>query len=120
MVKNPPANAGDARDVGSVPRPGRSPGVESGNPLQYSCLENPMDKGAWQATFHGDSKSQSEMTEHRGTFKILLFNILVITSGEKKWGRGKTGVGNEEVQTIIYKINKHSQSYGFSSGHVWM
>ena len=77
-----------------------------------------MDKGAWQATFHGDSKSQSEMTEHRGTFKILLFNILVITSGEKKWGRGKTGVGNEEVQTIIYKINKHSQSYGFSSGSV--
>ena len=40
----------------------------------------------------------------------------MITSGEKKWGRGKTGVGNEKVQTIIYKINKHSQSYGFSSG----
>ena len=44
MVKHPPANAGDARDVGSIPGLGRSPGGENGNPLQYSCLENPMDK----------------------------------------------------------------------------
>ena len=49
VVKNPPANAGDARDVGSIPRSGRSPGEGHGNPLQYSCLENPMDIGAWQA-----------------------------------------------------------------------
>ena len=50
MVKNLPANAGD---VGSVPGSGRSPGEENGNPLQYSCLGNPMDRGAWQATVHG-------------------------------------------------------------------
>ena len=49
MVKNPPANAGD---VGSIPGLGRSPGGGHGNPLQYSCLENPMDRGAWQATVH--------------------------------------------------------------------
>ena len=53
VVKNPPANAGDERDVGSIPGSGRSPGGGHGNPLQYSCLENPMDRGAWQATLHG-------------------------------------------------------------------
>ena len=47
MVKNPPANAGDARDLGSIPGLGKSPGEENGNPLQYSCLGNPMDRGAW-------------------------------------------------------------------------
>ena len=50
MVKNPPTNAGDIRDTGSIPGLGRSPGEGIGNPLQYTCLENPMDKGAWQAT----------------------------------------------------------------------
>ena len=50
MVKNLPANAGD---LGSIPGSGKSPGGGLGNPLQYSCLENPMDRGAWQATVHG-------------------------------------------------------------------
>ena len=50
MVKNPPANAGDAGDMGSIPGSGRSHGEGNGNLLQYSCLENPMDRGAWQAT----------------------------------------------------------------------
>ena len=49
VVKNPPANAGDVRDMGSIPRLGRSPGGGHGNPLQYSCLENPMDRGVWWA-----------------------------------------------------------------------
>ena len=52
VVKNLPANAGDIRDMGSIPGLGRSPGGGNGNPLQYSCLENPMDRGAWQATVH--------------------------------------------------------------------
>ena len=56
MVKNPPANAGDAGDVSSTPGSGRSPGGGHGNPLPYSCLENPMDRGAW-ATVHGVTKS---------------------------------------------------------------
>ena len=59
MVKNTPANAGDARDVGWIPGSGKSPGVGSGNPLQYSCLENPLDRGAWWATVHRVTKSQT-------------------------------------------------------------
>ena len=59
MIKNPPANIGDAGDLGSVPGLGRSPGGEKGNPLQYSCLENLMDTGAWWATVHGVTKSQT-------------------------------------------------------------
>ena len=57
VVKNPLANSGDTGDVGSVPGLGRSPGVGNGNPLQYSCLENPMDSAAWWATVHGVAKS---------------------------------------------------------------
>ena len=57
MVKNPPANAGDVRDAGSVPGLGRSPGEGHGNTLQYSCLENDMDRGAWWATVYGVAKS---------------------------------------------------------------
>jgi len=52
MVKNPPASEGDLRDMGSIPGSGRSPEGGHGNPLQYSCLENPMDSRAWQATVH--------------------------------------------------------------------
>ena len=52
MVKNPPANAGDIRDMGSIPGSGKSPGGGHGNPLQYSCLENPIDSGAWQDTIY--------------------------------------------------------------------
>ena len=56
MVKNPPATAGDARDAGSIPGSGKSPGEGNGNPLQYSCLRNPMDRGGWWATVHGFAK----------------------------------------------------------------
>ena len=52
VVKSPYANAGDVRDMGLIPGSGRSPGGGHGNPLQYSCLENPMDRGAWRATVH--------------------------------------------------------------------
>ena len=59
MVKNPPVNAGDVRDTSSIPGSGRSLGGGHGNPLQYSCLENPMDRGAWQAIVHGVAESQT-------------------------------------------------------------
>ena len=58
VAKNPPANAGDAGDVGSIPGSGRSPGGGHGNPLQYSCLENSKDRGAWWAPVHGVAKSR--------------------------------------------------------------
>ena len=56
MIKNPPANVGDAGDTGSIPESGRYPGEGNGNPPQYSCLGNPMDRGAWQAAVHGVAK----------------------------------------------------------------
>ena len=62
MEKNPPANAGDVRDAGLTPRSGRSPGGGHGNPLQYSCLGNLMDRGVWRATVHGIAK-ESDTTE---------------------------------------------------------
>ena len=61
VVKNLPVNAGDLRDVGSIPGWGRFPGEGNSNPLQYSCLENPMDRGAWQATVHGVEKSRRQL-----------------------------------------------------------
>ena len=59
VVKNPLVNAGDLTDKGSIPGSGRSPGEGNGNPLQYSCLENPIDRGAWQATVHGVAESDT-------------------------------------------------------------
>ena len=60
QVKNPPANAGDA---GLIPGPGRSPRDGNGNPLQYSCLGNPMDRGAWRAAVYGVAKSQTQLSD---------------------------------------------------------
>ena len=59
MVKNLPAVQVDAGDMGSIPESGRSPGEGHGNPLQYACLENPMDRGAWQVTIHSVAKSRT-------------------------------------------------------------
>ena len=58
-VKSIPVNTGDSRDMGSIPGLGRPPEVGNGNPLQYSCLENSMDRGAWRATAHGVAKGQT-------------------------------------------------------------
>ena len=62
VVKNPPAKTGDIRDAGSIPESGRSPGGGHGNPLQCSCLENPMDRGAWQAIVHRVTESDTTKT----------------------------------------------------------
>ena len=59
VVKNPSADAGDTGEAGSIPGLGRSPGGGNGNSLQYSCLENPVDRGAWQATVHGVTESRA-------------------------------------------------------------
>ena len=71
VVKNPPANAGNTRDSGLIPGLGRSPGEGNGNPLQYSCLENPMDRGAWEATVYGVTKSQTRLSD----FTSLIFTV---------------------------------------------
>ena len=63
MVKNPPANVGDTRDAGLIPGSGRSPGVGNDNLLQYTCLENFMDKEAWQATVHRAAESWTQLSD---------------------------------------------------------
>ena len=63
VVKNPPANAGDIRDANSIPGKGRSPGRGHGNPLQYSCLKNSMDRGVWRATVHRVAHSQIQLKQ---------------------------------------------------------
>ena len=72
MVKNLPANADDTADKGSVPGLGKSPGEGNGNPLQYSCLENPMDGGAWWTTVHGVTKSRTRLSNFTFTFKLKI------------------------------------------------
>ena len=62
-AKNQPANAGDTGDAGSISGSGRSPGTGNGKPLQYFCLENSMNRGAWQAVVHGVTKSQTGLSE---------------------------------------------------------
>ena len=64
VVKNPLADSGDAEDTSSIPESGKSPGGKHGNPLQYSCLENSMDRGAWWITVHGVIKSSTRLSEH--------------------------------------------------------
>ena len=78
VVKNPPANIGDARNVGSIPGSGRSPGVGNGNLFQYSCLENAMDRGALQATVHGSQKVRHEWA-HTAQYKPRPASYLSLT-----------------------------------------
>ena len=85
MLKNPPAKAGGAREVGSIPGSGRSPGGGNGNLLQYSCLRNPRDRGTGQATAHGVTGSQRELSMHVSKINkqsIYYMTTLVILTTE--------------------------------------
>ena len=73
MLKNSSANAGDTGDMGSIPELGRSPGGGHGTPLQYSCLEKPMDRGAWWAIVHRVAKSQARLSKHSCTHLQRVF-----------------------------------------------
>ena len=84
VIKNLSANAGDRRDMGSTPGSGRSPGGRLGDPLQYSCLENPIDRGAWLATVHRIAKSRTQLKQlstHAQMSKLFvkcqIVNILI-------------------------------------------
>ena len=85
VVKNMPANTKDIRDVGSIPGSGRSLGGGHGNPLQYSCLENPMGRGAWQATVHGVSQSQTRLSDLACTHACTHPSSLLADSGRLYW-----------------------------------
>ena len=75
MVENLPANAGDPGDEGLIPGSGKSPGGRNGNLLQYSCLENSMDRGPWWATTQGVAKSQTQLSTH--TFNYISVSLLL-------------------------------------------
>ena len=98
MVKNPPANAGDARDVGSILESGRPLRVGNGNPLQYHCLENPMDRGAWQATVHGVAK-ESDTTQNAHAIVSLYF----VAQGDICPGKS-TAVKGLRFQSVSYTL----------------
>ena len=93
-VKNAPANAGDERDAGSIPGSGRSSGVENGNPFQYSCLENPMDRRVWQATVHGVPKRCS-------CLKLLSIHAHAGGAGLERESRGWFGHAPARVQVLL-------------------
>ena len=81
LVENLHVSAGDARDAGLIPRSRRSPGGGNGSPLQYSCLENPMDRIAWQATVHRVAKSQTQLkllarVHASDTYSDILYSVL--------------------------------------------
>ena len=82
MVKNLPANVGDSGDAGSIPRSERSPGGGNGNPFQYSCLEHPMDRGAWRAAIQGVTMSQTRLSgSHTHTLlSVITGSVLYIGS----------------------------------------
>ena len=95
-VKILPAHGGDGTDLGLVPRLGSSPGGGNGNPLQYSCLENPIDKGAWQATVRGGAKSRTwpgKEAQHIAPYKFITYGILYHLNIQNKF--------NEHPQTHI-------------------
>ena len=84
IVKNPPTNTGDARDLGVSPGSGRPPREGNGSPLQYSCLENPMDRGAWRAIYiyicivHGVAKSQTRLSDFHSLTHIYIHIYILI------------------------------------------
>ena len=79
MVENMSANAGDVRDLGSIPGLGRSPGEGHGNPLQCSCLEHPMDRGAWRTTVHGIAESdRSECLTLSLSCRLICLSFLLL------------------------------------------
>ena len=90
MVKNPLANARDSRDMGLIPGLGRSPGGGNGDPLQYSHLENPMDRGAWWASVHGVTKSQTRLSDWAHMccgFGLSIWSVTSLTAIEDTYLR---------------------------------
>ena len=107
MVKNPPASAGDVRDAGSIPRSGRAHGGGQGNPLQYPCLENPVDGGAWWATVHGVPKSQTRPSDFTFTFQYSWASLVAqlvkknLPTMQETWVRSPLEKGEATHPSIL-------------------
>ena len=104
VVKTPPANAGEVRDVRSIPGLGRSPGEGNGNPLQYSGLENPMDRGAWRATVHGVVKTWLKwLSTHTGRH-LFTSTPLTPRTGPRTLSASKTHSLQKQIVSGILNI----------------
>ena len=113
LVKNPPANAGDERDTGSVPGLERSPGGGKGNPLQYSCLESSVDKGALWAIVHGVTKTWRQLSTgleeaHTG-IKIAGRNINNLRHADDTTLMAES---EEELKSLLMKVKEESEKVG--------
>ena len=114
MVKRLPATAGDARDVGLSPGSGRPPGGGKGGPLQCSCLENPVDRGAWPATAHGVAESRAQPSTRarmarQGERGVLLFKEVELLCTSLCVG--------EERSHVCQSPEDHSLQHGLESVH---
>ena len=103
MVKNPPASAGDVRDLGLIPGSEKPPGGGNGNILQYSCLGNPMDRGAWQVAVHGVNK-ELDSTEHCSLLQFVIFKPSVDIYGLKCSKTNNEQSEKKITETIPFKI----------------
>ena len=95
VVKSPPASAGDIRDMGSFLGLGRSPGGGHGNLLQYSCLENPKDRGAWLAKVHRVVKNQARLSTHARLHLVV------------QWLRTPLAMQGTWVQSLVRELRSH-------------
>ena len=112
VVKNPCANAGETEDAGSIPGSGRYPGERNGSPCQYSCLKNPMDRGAWQATVHGVAKSQTQLSDWSCVVLKKIIEKLKLEDGggtekEKEKQAGRENWREAEFKEKVTQPNLH-------------
>ena len=122
-VKNPPANAGDIRDMSSIPGWGRSDAGGLGHPPRHSCLENPMGRGVWRVTVHEVAKSQMWLRDFTGTELEAAACREPLTSGARKavlstcpWSRGLKGVRWDVLQAVSAVIGEERGCRVFTPG----
>ena len=114
VVKNPPANAGN---TGSNPGSGRSPGGGNGNPLQYSCLENPMDRGAWWATVHGIARVRHDIVQQLSSNNCILFYTsqycTIVIFDNLKQNKQKTSMWDFPSGPVAKTVGSQNSGHGF-------
>ena len=108
VAKNPPASAGDVRNMLSIPGLRISPGGRHENPLQYSCLENPMDRGAWRPVVHGDAKSRrwlKQLSTHTHTCYTLglVWSVILATWPLEEWVFGIPALGIQNCESLHHR-----------------
>ena len=113
VVKNPPASAGDIRDMNSIPGLGRPPGGGHGNPLQYSCLEKPMDRGVWRATVHRFTQSWTWLKQLSTHAQFSSFDQW------RNWSTERFSSLPKVTQIVINKVGIHTQAVGVQRPCFW-